>query len=363
MLRSSKLNQANIYLGKAMRILFVINSLKPRSGTERVAVELANYLSSSEDNNIVVVNRDTDKNNVAYPISEKIHVLPLRGGYFDFFKGLQENIKKNKYDILIVHNMGRLTLLCLWFSKIVKVVSLEHSSFVSRSLLVRFLSYVLYNKVCQVIALTRHEYKNFLKIHDNVLCIPNFSSYYNSCRHVSEFKKKIAISVGRLDENKNVIHILRAWHKKNSSLHEWELHIYGDGDQKDALIEFVIENNLSNVHFKGVTNEPDRVYDEACFFIMSSKFEGLPMVLIEAQCFGLPIVSYDCPHGPSDVIHDNKNGFLVKNQDVDALAEAIEKLALSPDLLIKFSEYSLVNAKNYQPEKILDIWNNKVLKG
>lgn len=346
-----------------MRILFVINSLKPRSGTERVAVELANYLASFQNNDIVIVNRDTDENHVAYPINEKIRVLPLTGSYLDFFKKLKETVKNNKYDILITHNMGRLTLLCLWLSKLVKVVSLEHSSFVSRSVLVRFFSYILYKKVYQVIALTHHEYEKFSEIHDNVLRIPNFSSYYDPCRNISENKRKIAISVGRLDENKNTIHILKAWHKKIDSLQEWELHIYGDGDQKGSLVKFVNENNLSNVYFKGVTREPNRVYDEACFFIMSSKFEGLPMVLIEAQCFGLPIISYNCPHGPSDVIHDQENGFLVRNQDVDALAEAIEELALSPDLLRKFSENSLINAKNYQPEKILDIWNNKVLKG
>jgi glycosyltransferase involved in cell wall biosynthesis len=346
-----------------MKVLFVINSLRPRSGTERVAVDLANFLANFKDNDIVIANRDTDKEHSAYPISENVDIIPLTGNYFSFFMKLKENVKNNQYDFLITHNMGRLTLLCLFLSKYTKIVSLEHSSFVSRSVFVRFLSSILYHKVHQVVALTHHESRKFLSLNNNVLRIPNFSSYYDPHKNVPERKKNIAISVGRLDENKNNIHILKAWQNKIHLLHDWELHIYGDGEQKDILVKYAAENNLSNVYFKGVTQEPNLVYEQASFFLMSSKFEGLPMVLIEAQCFGLPIISYNCPHGPSDVIHDHVNGFLVENQNIDALATAIEKLTSSPDLLKKFSENSLINAKNYQPEKILDIWNNKVLKG
>ncbi|MDW5429169.1 glycosyltransferase, partial [Acinetobacter baumannii] len=104
-------------------------------------------------------------------------------------------------------------------------------------------------------------------------------------------------------------------------------------------------------------------YEQSSFFVMSSKYEGLPMVLIEAQSFGLPIVSYNCPYGPSDVIRDSKNGFLVEDQNVDELAAAVLKVALSPQLLEQFSQSSLLNAKKYQPEQILKIWIEKVLEG
>ncbi|WP_347019144.1 glycosyltransferase family 4 protein [Acinetobacter calcoaceticus] len=346
-----------------MKVLFVINSLKSRSGTERVAIDLANYLAISPANKIFIANRDTDKSNAAYLINKEVDIIPCEGNYLNFFLKLKKNIELNEYDILIVHNMGRLTLLCLWLSNIIKIISLEHSSFVSRSKLVRTLSKIFYKKVNKVVTLTSHECLNFSKIHKNVLQIPNFSSYFDSSRTISFPKKNIAISVGRLDENKNNIHILKAWHKQIDSLQDWELHIYGDGDQKESLVNFVKDNNLKNVFFKGVTQQPNRVYEEASFFIMSSKFEGLPMVLVEAQCFGLPIISYDCPYGPSDVIQDQINGFLVENQNIDALGEAILQLTSSENLLRVFSEKALVSAKKYQPEKIIEIWNSKVLKG
>ncbi len=132
---------------------------------------------------------------------------------------------------------------------------------------------------------------------------------------------------------------------------------------KKMLQDYIEENSLQRVLLKGSTSNVQEVYRQSDFFVMSSKYEGLPMVLVEAQSFGLPIVSYDCPFGPSDVIQNHKNGLLVENQNIEALADAILKLASSPDMLAQFSQNSLINAKKYQPEQILKVWIEKVLEG
>lgn len=346
-----------------MKILFVINSLKSRSGTERVAISLANYLSNFPNSEISIANRDTDKKNTAYPVADNVEIIDLHGNYFNFFLKLKKNIKQNKYDFVVVHNMGRLSLLCLFLSNFVKIISFEHSSFISRSLLVRCFSKIFYYKIYKVVVLTKNEFKNFSFIHKKVIHIPNFTFYYDCSRQTVEKNKNIVLSIGRLDDNKNIIHVLKAWHKKIDILHDWELHIYGEGDQKSLLLNFIEEKSISNIYFKGVTKNPELAYESAKIFVMTSKFEGLPMVLIEAQCFGLPIVSYDCPYGPSDVIDDGKNGFLVENQNIDKFAEALDKLITSKTLIEGFTEKSLLNAKNYKPEKIVNIWLNQVFKG
>lgn len=346
-----------------MKILFVINSLKSRSGSERVAVDLANNLAKINGNEISIANRDTNVDEVAYNVNSNVDILKFSGNYLIFFSGLRAYIKEKKYDFVVVHNMGKLSLLCLWFSDLVKIISLEHSSFISRPLSVRLLSKFFYKKIYKVIVLTKREDQIFSSIHHSVIRIPNFSLYYDSSRYFFEKKSNIILSMGRLDDNKNIIHILQAWLKKREILKNWELHIYGDGDQKNKLMNFVDDNNLSNIKFKGVTSEPDQVYKQASFFIMSSKFEGLPMVLIEAQCFGLPIVSYDCPCGPSDIISDGENGFLVQNQDIDSLANSLERLVQSKDLLNTFSKKSLLNASNYEADKILNIWMDLFSQG
>ncbi|MFW1968557.1 glycosyltransferase family 4 protein [Acinetobacter guillouiae] len=345
-----------------MKILFVINSLKSRSGTERVAISLANYLSNFPSSEITIINRDTDKKNAAYLVDDRVKILDLNGSYLDFFLKLKENIKKHKYDFLVVHNMGRLSLLCLFLSKFVNIISFEHSSFISRSLLVRYLSKIFYSKIYKVVVLTKNEYQNFSAIHNNVIHVPNFTSYYDASREIVDKNRNIVLSIGRLDDNKNIIHILKAWHNKIDILSDWELHIYGDGDQKSTLLDFIVKKKISNVYFKGITNNPNLAYETANFFVMSSKFEGLPMVLIEAQCFGLPIISYNCPYGPSDVIKDAENGFLIENQNIEKFSEALEQLITSKKLLKEFSEKSLLNAENFNPEKIVNVWINQVLK-
>ncbi|MHA3893202.1 glycosyltransferase family 4 protein [Acinetobacter sp. GXMZU3951] len=342
------------------KIIFVINSLRNKSGSERVACILANQLVEKFDYQIKIINRDADFGEVAYYLNNKIKVKKISGSKYHFYKGLKCCIENEKPDKIIVHNMGKLSLLCAFIPNIKDLISLEHVSFVSRPKLVQVLSKLLYKKINMVVTLTNKDKFYFDKIHNNVLTIPNFSPYaVVEKKHISE---KTILAVGRLTEQKNFLHLLKAWKKIYKLIPDWKLNIYGEGEHLQLLTDYIEKNSLQNAYLKGVTSNVQKVYEQSAFFVMSSKYEGLPMVLIEAQSFGLPIVSYNCPYGPSDVISSNENGFLVEDQNVQKLADAILELASSPDLLKKFSENSLINAKNYQPDRILEIWEKMVIK-
>ena len=344
-----------------MKILFVINSLKSKSGTERVAIELANKLSFMATYDVTLLNRESIKNNTAYPVSDNIKVVSLSGNFFQFYNKLKKHVAIYSYDIVIVHNMGKLALLCIFLPNIKKLVTLEHVSFVSRPRKIQILSKLLYRRIDQVVTLTQNDKVQFDQFHSNVLVIPNFSPFpvYG---HRNNDSKEI-VTIGRLTDQKNYIHLLKAWKEIYNLIPDWKLNIYGEGEHLQLLTDYIKHNSLQNVLLKGVTSNIQKVYEQSAFFVMSSKYEGLPMVLIEAQSFGLPIVSYNCPYGPSDVISSNENGLLVEDQNVQKLADAILKLASSPDLLQKFSQNSLLNAANYQPEQILQMWIDKVFKG
>lgn len=344
-----------------MRVLFVINSIKNKSGSERVAVELANKMSAIAGYEITLLNRESTKDNAAYPLVDNVNVVALSGNLFQFYKQLKAHVASCSYDVVIVHNMGKLSLLCTFLPKLKKLVTLEHVSFVSRPQNVQFLSRFFYKRIDQVITLTQNDKVQFDKFHSNVLVIPNFSPFTISTNRHNNSKQ--IVTIGRLTDQKNYIHLLKAWEKIYQAIPEWKLNIYGEGEHYQLLQDYIAQNSLHNVLLKGVTSDVKQVYEQSSFFVMSSKYEGLPMVLIEAQSFGLPIVSYNCPYGPSDVIQENKNGLLVEDQNIDKLAEAILKLASSPDLLRRFSQESLLNAKKYQPEQILKMWIEKVLEG
>lgn len=344
-----------------MKILFIINSLKKKSGSERVAIELSNKIANLGGYKVTLLSRDTNKADAAYPISDHVNVIALTGNLFEFYNKLKKFIAENHYDHVVVHNMGKLSLLCAFLPKLKKLVTLEHVSFVSRPKNVQFLSQLFYKRIDQVVTLTQNDKVQFDQFHSNVLVIPNFSPFPISATRHNDSKQ--IVTIGRLTDQKNHIHLLKAWKEIYNLIPDWKLNIYGEGEHLQCLTDYIEQNSLQNVFLKGVTSNVQKVYEQSAFFVMSSKYEGLPMVLIEAQSFGLPIVSYNCPYGPSDVISSNKNGLLVEDQNIQKLADAILKLASSPDLLQKFSQNSLLNAANYQPEQILQMWIDKVFKG
>mgnify|MGYP001562196667 CR=1 FL=1 len=346
-----------------MKILFLINSLKNKSGSERVAVELANRVAGIGAHQVAIVNRESTLSTCAYSVSNHVNVIVLDGNFFDFYKKLKQHLKNNNYDKIIIHNMGKLTLLCslLPLNQRKKIVSLEHISFVSRPKAVQLMSKLCYPRIHQVVALTANDGKQFRQIHNNVEVIPNFSPFEIFAD--SKPLTKNIVTIGRLTDQKNYIHLLKAWELIATKLPEWTLNIYGEGEQKELLKAYIEEYSLLNVHLRGLTSDVKEVYLNSDFFVMSSKYEGLPMVLIEAQSFGLPIISYDCPFGPSDVIEDRYNGILVEDQKINILASSILELAQSSDLLMKYSENSKINAKKYQADQILQLWHDSVLEG
>lgn len=343
------------------KIFFIISSLKNSSGSERVACILANKLVEQINFSVTILNRDANFDEVAYPLDSRVKVKKILGSQFSFYNSLVKIVKSENPDFVVVHNMGKLSILCSLIPNIKKLVILEHVSYISRPKYVQFLSKIFYRKIDQVVTLTHRDKLSFDTFHSDIIVIPNFSPFPIATK--KNLNQKQIVSIGRLTDQKNYLHLLKAWEKIAHQLPEWKLCIYGEGEHKILLVDYIKSNKLLNVFLKGSTTDVEYVYESSDFFVMSSKYEGLPMVLIEAQSFGLPIVSYDCPNGPSDIIKDNVNGYLVEDQNIDQLADRILALASSPLDLVEFSQNSLSNAENYQPEKILHLWIKQVFKG
>lgn len=344
-----------------MKLFFVISSLKNCSGSERVACILANKLVEQLNFDVTILNRDANFDEVFYPLNNRIEVKRILGSQLSFYNSLVKTVKFESPDMVVVHNMGKLSILCSLIPNIKKLIILEHVSFISRPKYVQFLSKIFYKKIDQVVTLTYRDKLSFDTFHSNVTVIPNFSPFPITIK--KNYDQKQIVSIGRLTDQKNYVHLLKAWEKISHQLPEWKLCIYGEGEHETLLADYIEVHKLQNVFLKGATSNVQHIYESSDFFVMSSKYEGLPMVLIEAQSFGLPIVSYDCPNGPSEIVKDEVNGYLVENQNINQLADRILALASSPLKLVEFSKNSLINAQNYQPEKILHLWVNEVFEG
>lgn len=143
--------------------------------------------------------------------------------------------------------------------------------------------------------------------------------------------RPVAVAAGRLTLQKGFDLLIPAFARVVERHPDWMLHICGDGPQRKRLERLIIEHGLSNnVLLMGPVDRLDLEMSQASMYVLSSRFEGLPMVMIEAMSLGLPVVSFDCPTGPREVIQNGRSGILVPDGDVGALARAMLALVEDP---------------------------------
>ena len=169
--------------------------------------------------------------------------------------------------------------------------------------------------------------------------------------------KKWVIAMGRLHYQKNFELLLSAFHKLVDKHPDWQLLIFGEGELRPKLEELVENLGLTNqVFLPGVTNNPISILKRSELFVLSSRFEGLPLVLLEALACGLPIVSTDCPSGPREIIQDGIDGVLVKSEDFSALATAMDRLMSNEGERRRLAERASEASSRFSLNAIAEKW-------
>ena len=175
-------------------------------------------------------------------------------------------------------------------------------------------------------------------------------------------KEKVVLTVGRLVPIKGYDLLLSAWALIVPDAPGWKLRIVGDGPEMQRLCAQARELGVEqSVEFAGATRNVDEHYRKAAIFCMSSRFEGFGMVLVEALSFGLPVVSFDCETGPSEVL-EGTGGRLAAALDVEDLAENLLYFIRNPEEWGEVQALSLRKALDYQPEAVMDIWQAELVR-
>ncbi|TQS19220.1 glycosyltransferase family 4 protein [Microbispora sp. KK1-11] len=213
-----------------------------------------------------------------------------------------------------------------------------------------------FDAVAVLTASDRREYEQALP-GTRIVRIPNAVHSVNQTP--SRQEHPVVVAAGRLVRQKGFDLLLPAFAQVVKEHPEWRLRVFGTGPKKAALRALIGEHGLSaHVTLMGRTNRLDDELARASIYALSSRFEGLPMVMIEAMTHALPIVAFDCPTGPGDVLTDGTDGVLVPCGDVDALAAAMNRLIADRDLRLRMGAAAAATAREYAPENVMPLWEN-----
>ena len=189
-----------------------------------------------------------------------------------------------------------------------------------------------YPRAALVTTLTRvdaERYRELLGPLVPVLALPNPAVAPSGSR--GDGRLPVVVAAGRLSRQKGFDLLIRAWVRVHRAHPTWTLQIYGAGPRRPRLARMIESRGLaSSVRLEGFTPDLQERLAEAGVFVLSSRFEGFPMVLIEAMSAGTPVVAYDCPTGPAELVTDDVDGLLVQPQSVSGLAEALSRLLADP---------------------------------
>ncbi|WP_074428711.1 glycosyltransferase family 4 protein [Edwardsiella tarda] len=352
------------------KICFFIGSMNLTGGTERVTSVIANelLLQKFQVNILSVQCGDNPFFNISDGvIVDQLYDVAGRGvtRLPKTIFNLRRYLVSHKIDILIVVDsiLSIYTLPAVCGLNI-RHICWEHFNYnVSLGKRSRVLARKLAAKYSDdIVTLTDRDKKLWMnnnRMHARLTTVPNPITIEPPIS-TSFSRDKIILAVGRLTYQKGFDLLLQAWSLFSKKFPDWRLRIIGDGEDKSMLEKLRKELFIeSSSEILPKTKNIASHYQQASFFVMSSRFEGLPLVLIEAQAYGLPAISFDCDTGPSEIIENNKSGWLCDADNVAALADGLSDAICFSQNPINYKLYStaaVMNTERFQLSNVVSDW-------
>lgn len=248
----------------------------------------------------------------------------------------------------------------------IKTIVWEHGNYFSldkRKILKLIARKAAAKKADQLVVLTqrdKHFYLENCKCKHIPVVIPNFirSEFINKESKNILHREKQIVFVGRLDKNKQPDKLINIWNsiKAKNFTKEWKLIIVGDGPERCNLQNMITMLKINNIKILGHVKSPLDIYMNSQIMVMTSKLEGLPLVLIEGLFCDLPLIAFNCNCGPADIIDNGHTGFLIPEGDDSGFAEKLTLLMANDELRKQFSENTKESRKKFLPESIMSLW-------
>ncbi len=378
-----------------MKLLFILKSMAQKAGTERVFSDKINWLAN-HGHDVILVTYEQGDHPLSYRLHPQVVVEDLdtrffKLGQYNYLRRLLELHKMQKVfaerlQVVVEEKQPNVIITTTYSLKIVnQILSVNtsaefiiesHSACFSvgkefdfrhniffRSLFVFFDKYYLrrVNRFDLMIVLTNGDYQDWKRYINNVKIIPNPLTYYPENLPLKSLQNRI-ICVGRLTYQKGFDLLIKAYAKIFQRFPQWHIDIFGDGEDRDMIQSMINSYGMTDcIHLCGST---DSIYDNyigSDFFVFSSRFEGFGLVLIEAMSCACPCVSFRCKYGPEDIIEDGVSGLLVKDGDVDELADKMAWIISHEKERINMGKKAREVASHYKLETIMQKWENAYL--
>ncbi|WP_289242820.1 glycosyltransferase family 4 protein [uncultured Campylobacter sp.] len=343
-----------------MKILLTIGDITLKGGAERVVANLANaYAQIGLDVEILSFYKSGDKE--AFELDNRVKLSYMHQKSFDkkrknffykmFYKFIESYILKRDFkdkDFIIFNNSPHFPL---FKNKNTKYIRINHTA--SKG---RYLKRYDYFDTLALIATGEIDF--WKKHHKSVAIIPNFLPNISNLN--TNYSQKVVVSVGRLSKEKGFLRLIDIWKliQDSKEFKDWKLHIVGDGELKEKIENKIKDLNLTNsIILKPFTKDVESEYLSASIYAMTSHFEGFGMVLIEAQSYALPTISFDIATGPRDIIEDDKSGYLIKDNNLNEYATKLKTLMQDESLRAKMGAKSkeIVKSK-FSKEVVMKQW-------
>ena len=369
-----------------MKIIYIVRSLHPVGGIERTLSDKANWMVG-QGHHVMFVTYMQGDDSIYFPLDERVQLYDLACSTFSLYKypvysrffhfrKLQNRLRERlkivlddfSPDVLVVAIPSAEDFVwdLMKVTQNAKVIIESHvafdyflmgKSFTDRLLYVLFSPLKAIRKADLLIALTEHDASCWRRHRvKNVQVVSNPVTYYAD--NINDIKKERCriIAVGRLTSQKRFDRLVEAFSRISDKYPEWYIDIYGEGELRCTLEDLIKSKGLSRrVNIMNFVQDIYSEYKRSQFIVLSSDYEGFGLVIIEAMACGIPVVSTDCPYGPSDIIDNGETGLLAK-MEIEDLAEKMEWMMSHEKERVVMGENAYKKAVQYRKEVVMPRW-------
>lgn len=364
-----------------MKILFSTDQIYLHGGIEKVMAQKANYFADVLHYEVFILTTEQNQKEPCYPLSSKINLIDIginynrKKSYFhpsnfikipNHFKQWSSVLKKINPNCLITCNFAFDFYWIPFFRTSIKKYKEYHSSGYFES---------LERKNSGIIKKFRYQLTDFIasKYDSNIILNPDEEQFYSfknvtvipnpldETKVTAVLENKTAIAAGRIASVKGFDVLIKTWQLVVQKEPQWQLHIYGQGesDYIKFLEQLIADYQLQkNVFIYPAVSNLSEVLVTHSMYLMSSLTECFPMVLLESLSVGLPVISFDCPTGPRNIITDTKDGFLTENKNTELLAEKIVFLIQNKLIRLAMGKNAKINSLRFSTHKVMKLWQN-----